>query len=281
MKTNAALLALCALAVVSGGRAFARESKWDKYVLGNRNVYEYKLTDFALGLAAAGLGLIAEESGKTHTVTRPDAFNLAADVNAFDRWSALAYNPGFDVASDVFQWAAVAAPALLFFAPSEDWLTIGVMYIESVALSYAAKEAAKAGVTRYRPYNYFSGARPPDDSDFGASFFSGHTTMAFNGAAFVSTVFSAYYKDSPWKYPVIGISFSIAAATGAFRIASGSHFFSDVLLGALVGTATGFLTPFLHRVSGGGGTPAQPRVRGEGDVSPFLVPGGGAAVCWL
>ena len=43
-----------------------------------------------------------------------------------------------------------------------------------------------------------------------------------------------------------GISFGIAALTGALRMASGNHYFTDVLVGALIGTSCGFLVPFMH-----------------------------------
>ena len=42
------------------------------------------------------------------------------------------------------------------------------------------------------------------------------------------------------------ISFGMAAVTGALRMASGNHFFTDVITGAVIGTACVFLVPFLH-----------------------------------
>jgi len=42
------------------------------------------------------------------------------------------------------------------------------------------------------------------------------------------------------------LSYSIACATSVWRVIGGSHFATDVLIGAAVGTATGFVIPFLH-----------------------------------
>ncbi len=71
--------------------------------------------------------------------------------------------------------------------------------------------------------------------------------MAFAGAAFTSYVFEAYHPDSAWKIPVTAASFSLATATAALRVASGNHFPSDVLAGAVLGTLVGVGIPFLHR----------------------------------
>ena len=42
-----------------------------------------------------------------------------------------------------------------------------------------------------------------------------------------------WLPDSKWKVPVIAASYSLAALTGILRVASGEHFASDVLVGAL------------------------------------------------
>ena len=95
---------------------------------------------------------------------------------------------------------------------------------------------------------YFDGY-PQDkleDGDWNCSFPSGHTTMAFAGAAFTTMVYCQCYPDSKWTYAVAGVSFGLAALTGALRMASGNHFFTDVLAGAVLGTACGFAVPYMH-----------------------------------
>ncbi len=169
-------------------------------------------------------------------------------INTFDRWSAFPYSKPADISSDVLQYVSFLLPAVLFSTDKEQWLTIGVMYAEAAVLSFGLKNTGKALINRYRPYNYFEGAPVVEDNDFIKSYPSGHTTMAFTGAAFASYTFSQYFPDSPWKIPVIAGSYVFAGTTAALRIASGNHFFSDVLSGALIGSLSGFLVPYLHKV---------------------------------
>jgi undecaprenyl-diphosphatase len=198
------------------------------------------------GAAALLLPAFALDGVPFDTASRPDL----PEVNRFDRWSAHGYRKNVDRAGTAAQFASMAAPLALLAVPAADRATLGAMYAESVALAYGCKELAKTLVARKRPYTYYPDHQPFDAPEDGAnSFFSGHTTLAFNGAAFASAVFAEYYPDSPARIPVAAGSFALAAATGALRVASGCHFLSDVLAGALVGSATGFLVPLAHRTN--------------------------------
>ena len=133
--------------------------------------------------------------------------------------------------------------------PARELATIGVMYAESWLFAYGIRNIIKTSVHRIRPYMY---TEKIDESelkshDFEFSFPSGHTTDAFLGASFVSYVFSTYYPQSQYKWPIIAGSYAIAVGTGALRIASGNHFLTDVLGGAALGTALGFGIPFIHQ----------------------------------
>lgn len=172
----------------------------------------------------------------------------AANVNAFDRALMFPYNRGLDIASDVTQYAAFLMPAVfLLAAPAEDYPEIGLMYAGSSALALGARFGMKAAFERERPYMYFDatslGADQLEDSN--KSFSSGHAIMAFSGAAFTATMFALRYPDSPYRLPATVASFALAGSTAVMRVASGSHFTSDVLAGALIGAATGFLVPFI------------------------------------
>lgn len=68
----------------------------------------------------------------------------------------------------------------------------------------------------------------PDGSNF-HSFPSGHTATAFAAAEFMR---QEYKDQSPW-YGIAG--YSVAAATGAFRMYNNKHWFSDVVAGAGIG----------------------------------------------
>ena len=185
------------------------------------------------------------------------SFSLSADptypldrteVNSFDRLTMQTYNKTLDIAGDVTSIVSMAMPAVFLALPSSEYLNVGVMYAETVALTYGASALLKCVVNRERPYMYFDGY-PEKEVGSGESkkaFPSRHTAMAFASAAFTSYAFSKYYPDSEWRIPLIAVSYSIAAATAALRIASGNHFATDVLTGALVGTVIGFGIPALH-----------------------------------
>lgn len=143
-----------------------------------------------------------------------------------------------------------ATPAIFATEPKTQWLTIGLMYAETLLWSESLKETAKNLVIRPRPYMYYDLSKAPQDKltdfDWGNSFFSGHTTFAFAAASFTSYLFCQFNPDSKWKYTVVGSSFALASVTGALRIMSGNHFLSDVVCGAITGTLTGFLVPYFH-----------------------------------
>ncbi len=95
---------------------------------------------------------------------------------------------------------------------------------------------------------YFEGypEKEVKSGDSERSFPSRHSILAFASATFTSYVFSTYYPDSDWKVPVSLLSYGLAATTSAFRVASGNHFLTDVVAGALIGTAVGLAVPALH-----------------------------------
>jgi hypothetical protein len=86
----------------------------------------------------------------------------------------------------------------------------------------------KLTVSRERPNH----AESTFDRDRGGmSFPSGHATQAFA----VASVIAAHY-DSPW---VKVAAYGLAGLVGLARMEQGEHFASDVLAGALIGTAVG------------------------------------------
>ena len=172
------------------------------------------------------------------------------DVNALDRIFMNSYSKKLDRAGDISLVAAMAAPAVLLATDKDEWFTVGVMYAETLLIANGIKELTKLCVTRARPYMYYDPSTYPEDDledgDFANSFPSGHSTMAFAGATFASYTFSKYFPDSPYRYAVTGGSYALALATAALRIKSGNHFMTDVMTGAALGTAVGFLVPWLH-----------------------------------
>lgn len=170
------------------------------------------------------------------------------DVNSFDRPFMNPYSKALDYTATGLELASLMTPLFLIPAPTQDYWKLGLEYVETVAFAWGAKELAKHCVTRYRPYMYFEGAPQDaiDDGDFKDSFFSGHATLSFAAAGFTTFQALTYFPDSPYKWITIGISYALCTTTAALRLASGNHFMTDILCGAVVGSALGFFIPWVN-----------------------------------
>lgn len=126
-------------------------------------------------------------------------------------------------------------------------LADGLMTIESNLLSAGITQLTKGIFQRPRPYAYrgeYQG-KPLNKNAF-RSFVSGHTSAAFNGAVLAGFLYQKRHPNSKLVRAVWISGLTLATATGVCRVASGSHFPTDVAAGALVGAFTGWLIPRLH-----------------------------------
>jgi membrane-associated phospholipid phosphatase len=135
----------------------------------------------------------------------------------------------------------------------EFWLTI-----ESGALTGAVLNIVKHRVHRPRPYSRYCVPDCADDLDAHkarVSFFSGHTALAFSFAVSAGTIASMRsYPHAGW---VLGSGLALATTTGYLRIAADRHYLTDVLVGAVVGSAIGWAVPKLHGMRNTGEDPAS------------------------
>lgn len=172
------------------------------------------------------------------------------DVNAFDRFFMNQYSSSLDRAGDAGLVMCMLTPAFLLACDKDEWLTAAVMYAETLLIANGIKELTKLAVRRDRPFMYYESSTYPEDDikdgDFANSFPSGHSTISFAAATFTSYTFSRYFPDSPYRHAVTGTSYALAALTAFLRVKSGNHFVTDVMTGAALGSAVGFLVPWLH-----------------------------------
>ena len=219
-----------------------------------------------LPLAGAALALF----GTSMTVEgSPGAQTPESSINPLDRIMIYPYSSGLDDLGTVLSCTALTLPAIAALAGEttpERLATYAVMYAEAVLLTSGIKDLAKAGVSRWRPYTYDSSFDPAADDDYSNSFPSGHTAYAFLGASFLATTLKAEFPDQSWRVPVSVAAWSLAAGTGALRVASGEHFITDVAAGALLGSAVGWLVPRLHEQRDPGAKPAVLLPTGTGLV---------------
>jgi membrane-associated phospholipid phosphatase len=171
-------------------------------------------------------------------------------VNGFDRPFMASYGKGLDITGDILTYGFLLTPVLPVLANIRDrdaLLTYGVMYGEAFFLTYGTTDIIKNLVDRDRPYRYFGPVPAGQGDDFRNSFPSRHSAMAFMSAGFLASAFCAEFPDSRWKVPVITAGYTLAAGISAARILSGSHFLTDVLTGAVIGSLYGYVIPYLHR----------------------------------
>jgi membrane-associated phospholipid phosphatase len=148
-------------------------------------------------------------------------------------------------ASDVLQVACMGLP--LTFVSREHLATDGLMIVESNLLCIGITQACKGIFRRPRPYAYRQEYRGKPLSRYALqSFFSAHTSVAFNGAFLAGCVYQKRHPQSKSARAVWISGLTMAAATGACRVLSGNHFPTDVAAAALVGAFTGWLIPRLH-----------------------------------
>lgn len=113
-------------------------------------------------------------------------------------------------------------------------LVSAVGLLGAAGVSYIGKESIK----RERPFIQQPNL-VPYTFESGYSMPSGTTTAAFAWAAGVSTAFPKWYVTVP--------AFAVASTIGYSRVHLAAHYPSDVLIGALVGTGSVYITHFLQR----------------------------------
>ena len=238
------LAALVALAPIVGHRAAASD---DPAPAAPRSIYRIDpaLDGAVTGAALAGIVLPALYARQIISRRCPCP---GSEVNLFDRPAIGNDSHAADLASDVTLGLALGAPvladALALRAPAvlvEDV----VVFAETLAVAGVLVSAVKYTVQRPLPRVY-------DDHDpvLAAapggyrSFYSGHTTLVF--AALGSASMTMGWRDDRWLAPWLATTI-VGGSVAVERVAAGRHFPSDVIVGALTGTAVGIVVPWLHR----------------------------------
>jgi membrane-associated phospholipid phosphatase len=118
---------------------------------------------------------------------------------------------------------------VLAFADSdkgEDWLLAGILGPIAIGLNFAVKLIVR------RPRPVLEGLPPLGGAPSSLSFPSAHATSSFACATVMTRI-----------APEAAVLFLLAAAIGACRPYLGMHYPSDVLGGAVLGTALGLVVP--------------------------------------
>jgi membrane-associated phospholipid phosphatase len=164
-------------------------------------------------------------------------------------YSTSGYITRFGGAYGAYTLGALAAYGYIFkkektktttFLATQAYITAGAIEIATKFLTgrqrpfYYNPVTGTNSPTWHGPFYQFTkdknGMKPPSSSY--TSFPSGHTTVAFA----IATVFAMEYKDSRFV-PII--AYSAASLVGISRLIENQHWFTDVLVGAVLGYLCG------------------------------------------
>jgi membrane-associated phospholipid phosphatase len=214
-----------------------------------------------------------------------------SEVNALDR-TVIGNDAGWASSlSDVTLYGAMSLPyaALLIDAAGRggDWAGLGadaLVLTKTYAVNALVCGLVKQMARRPRPYMYDPNASDEqrEANNSHRSFFSGHTSISFSLATSYSYLFTLRHPDSPYLLPVWLGSHALAGTTAVMRVLAGKHFWSDVMVGALVGSAIGLAVPWLHRQAASPHATSMERFLAELRLVPtFYEQGGvGANALW-
>ena len=138
-----------------------------------------------------------------------------------------------------FSLAAPAAYLVTGMIRHDNDLKKTALYLtESMAITQFITFSTKAIVNRPRPYEYDSTLKPVVKAN-NASFPSGHTSAAFNLATSLTIINPKWYVVVP--------AFTWASLVGYSRLYLGVHYPSDVIVGAIIGSGSAWLSYKLNK----------------------------------
>jgi membrane-associated phospholipid phosphatase len=222
----------------------------------------FSIADGVVSLAGGAITLIAAIIPPSAHHSLGGGILFDNDVRSALRAHTLANRYIFRDASDVgislmVSWPLVAdsLTGAWWYRGSRDAAQqMALIDLEAFAISGAIQGVTNSLVSRERPYGSDCGSAqlPADATDCTGSshyrsFFSGHATIGFTGAALICMHhFENDLIGSPWDALSCAGGYAVAATTATFRVVGDVHYASDVLTGALVGTLVGYGVPLLH-----------------------------------
>lgn len=188
--------------------------------------FRFSVSDWLLTAGAAGgsyLLMHADQEIK-NKIGRLNAETLNGDFWDFPTsYGIIAY-------ANIF---SLTTYAVGLFSREDEIRKLGRLLFESISYSGILVMSARIIAGRERPYSGegpWKWRGPTLDNEI-QSFPSGHTTVAFA----LSTVLAEYF-DSIWSRAVF---YGTAGLTAYARVLNNQHWFSDVVVGALIGIVSG------------------------------------------
>ncbi len=213
----------------------------------------YETSLLAMGLAGQILG---QYSLNEMTPVRSSDLNKS-DLAPWDRFAAGRYNKTASSASDVL---VLAVGGSMFCVDAWEktrsqitWTPVlqdGIILGEAMTWAAALSLNVRAMRLHPRPFVYDStnGSTRSDREapEAAGSFFSGHASAAFVGAAYLATVYPLRHPEFQHPGLLWAGSLTAASTVAILRVAAGKHFPSDVVAGAGVGALLGWGFAKMH-----------------------------------
>lgn len=179
---------------------------------------------FKMSILVAGTGLLIAYDDKIYDFIQSQRTPFTKAITKFPL-EPLGHYAGFSVLAGMYTYGHFAKkgkPQATALLAAESYLIAGLLV-----------QLPKFVFGRSRPQSN----NPPDHLEWqgpggGSSFWSGHTTSAFA----IASVIASMYND---KKGIQIAAYTIATMAGLSRIHDQKHWASDVLVGAVVGTAIG------------------------------------------
>ena len=168
-----------------------------------------------------------------------------------DEYSTRQFSSTADFLSDKAILAAFASPFFLLFnkRTRANAGTVGLIAFEGALINSSLINLTKVLVRRPRPF-VFNDIAPVELKQMRKarySFFSGHSATAAYFSMVSAKLYNDFYPDSNARPYVWAGAALVPVLTSYGRMKAGRHYFSDVLVGTLVGTGIALLVPTLHR----------------------------------
>ena len=168
-----------------------------------------------------------------------------------DNFSTRHFSSTADMLSDKTVLAAFASPFFLLFnkRTRANAGTVGLIAFEGALINSSLISLTKVLVRRPRPFVFNEDAPLAIKQMRKArySFFSGHAATSAYFSMVSAKLYNDFYPDSNARPYVWAGAALIPVLTSYGRMRAGRHYFSDVLVGTLVGTGVALLIPTLHR----------------------------------
>jgi hypothetical protein len=226
------------------------------------------------GSALLGFAAMYQRRAPMH-----DEFRFQPDSSVVAHYSVTAKH-----ASDVLIVAEVLAPVGYFAFEGARHQVVGglTIYAEAHAINFALNTAVKYAIRRPRPYTHHRNGQVrrlhdcPRVEDDCLSFYSGHSSTAFTSAIAGGYLMNETFAPSQsFRMLTWGTLMAGAAAAAHLRVRAGKHFYTDVVVGTLLGSGIGMMVPLMH---GGSYVPSAEELGAAalglavGSSLPLLIP---------